>query len=147
MGLFCRKKKVPLSEIIYGLLTALNDTSEMQQLRQKQLVDSLTDTETGKPVVKRLKIEDKEIEVPLASLVSHESMEIKEVNVSFQVRIKDLTTRALVTNSMAGKPFTYESLEFVLDKVAGIDDENITINISFKDKDQTKKEKMISITK
>ncbi len=128
MGLFSRKKRVSLSEIIDGLLTALNDAREAQRLQQIQLTDSLTDAETGEPVVKRLKIGDQEIEIPLASLVSRDSMEIKEVNVSFQVRIKDLATRAIATHSMAGKPLTYDDLEFVLEKTKG-NDENVMINI------------------
>lgn len=128
MGLFSRKKRVPLSEIIDGLLTALNDAREMQQLRQKQLVDDLTDAETGEPVAKRVKIGNQEIEIPLASLVSRDSMEIKEVNVSFQVKIKDLAARAIATHSMAGKPLTYDDLEFVLKKMKG-NDENVMINI------------------
>ncbi len=66
-----------LSRIIDGLRTALNDAREMQQLRQMQLTDSLTDAETGEAVVKRLKIGNREIESPLASLFSRDSMEIK----------------------------------------------------------------------
>lgn len=131
MGLFCRKKRVPLSKIIDGLLTALNDAREMQQLRQMQLVDSLTDAETGEPIVKRLKIGDQEIEIPLTSLVSHDSMEIKEVNVSFQVQIKDLAARAIATHSMNGKPLTYNDLEFMLDKIEGKEN-SFTINIMLK---------------
>lgn len=131
MGLFSRKKRVPLSEIIDGLLTALNDAREMQQLRQKQLVDGLTDAETGEPVVKRVKIGNQEIEIPLASLVSRDSMEIKEVNVSFQVKIKDLVTRAIATHSMAGKPLTYDDLEFMLDKIE-VQKNSFTVNIMLK---------------
>lgn len=97
----------------------------MQQLRQKQLTDSLTDAETGEAVVKRLKIGNWEIETPLASLVSHDSMEIKEVNVSFQVKIKDLVTQAIATHSMAGKPLTYDDLEFMLDKIEEEEDKFI----------------------
>lgn len=132
MGLFSRKKRVSLSKIIDGLLTALNDAREMQQLRQMQLTDSLTDAETGEPVVKRLKIGDQEIEIPLASLVSHDSMEIKEVNVSFQVQIKDLAARAIATHSMTGKPLTYEDLEFVLEKAESKQEDNLLINILLK---------------
>lgn len=130
MGLFSRKKRITLSEIIDALLTALNDAREMQQLRQKQLTDSLTDAETGEPVVKRLKIGDQELEIPLSSLLSRDSMEIKEVNVSFQVQIKDLVTRAIATHSMAGKPLTYEDLEFMLDKIEGKED--VLVNIILK---------------
>ncbi len=117
MGLFSRKKRITLSEIIDTLLTALNDARKMQELRQKQLTDSLTDAETGEPVVKRLKIGDQEIEIPLSSLLSRNSMEIKEVNVSFQMQIKDLTARAIATHSMAGTPLTYDDLEFMLNKI------------------------------
>ena len=131
MGLFSRKKRVPLSEIIDGLLTALNDAREMQQLRQKQLTDSLTDAETGEPVVKRLKIGEQEIEIPLSFLVSRDSMEIKEVNVSFQVQVKDLAARAIATHSMAGKPLTYDDLKFMLDKIEGKKD-IFVINIILK---------------
>lgn len=131
MGLFSRKKRVPLSKIIDGLLTALNDAREMQQFRQMQLTDSLTDAETGEPIVKRLKIGDQEIEIPLASLVSRDSMEIKEVNVSFQVKIKDLAARAIATHSMAGKPLTYNDLEFMLDKMEGKEN-SFTVNIMLK---------------
>lgn len=130
MGLFSRKKRITLSEVIDALLTALNDAREMQQLRQKQLTDSLTDAETGEPVVKRLKIGDQELEIPLSSLLSRDSMEIKEVNVSFQVQIKDLVTRAIATHSMAGKPLTYEDLEFMLDKIEGKED--VLVNIILK---------------
>lgn len=132
MGLFSRKKRVPLSEIIDGLLTALNDAREMQQLRQMQSPDGFTDAETGEPIVKRLKIGEQEIEIPLASLVSRDSMEIKEVNVSFQVQIRDLTTRAIATRSMAGKPLTYDDLEFVLEKAESKQEDNLLIKILIK---------------
>ena len=120
MGLFSRKKRVPLSEIIDALLTALNDAREMQELRQNQLTDSLTDAETDEPVVKRLKIGDQEIEIPLYSLLSRDSMEIKEVNVSFQVQIKDLAARVVTNNTVVGNPLTYEDLRFLIEKAEEI---------------------------
>lgn len=89
------------------------------------------DAETGAPIVKRLKIGEQEIEIPLSSLLSRDSMEIKEVNVSFQVRIKDLTTRAIATHSMAGRPLAYDDLEFMLDKIEGKEDV-FAVNITLK---------------
>lgn len=131
MRLFGRKKRVPISEIINSLLTALNDACEMQQLRQMQSADNLTDTESGESAVKRLKIGDQTIEIPLASLVSMDSMEIKEINVCFQVQIQDLVTRAISTNSMTCKPITYDDLEFIFDKATINNDDNIKISILF----------------
>ena len=128
MGLFSQKRGIPLSEIIDSLLTALNDAREMQQLRQIQSLESFMDAKTGAPIVKRLKIGEQEIEIPLSSLFSRDSMEIKEVNVSFQVRIKDLATRAIATHSMAGKPLTYDDLRFTLENTIG-GNESVMINI------------------
>lgn len=131
MRLFGRKKRVPISEIINSLLTALNDACEMQQLRQMQSADNLTDTESGESAVKRLKIGDQTIEIPLASLVSMDTMEIKEINVCFQGQIQDLLTRAISSNSMTCKPITYDNLEFIFDKATGYDDDSIKISILF----------------
>lgn len=55
MELFSCKKRMLLSENINGLLTALNDTRVMQQFRQVQS-NGLADAESGKPIVKCLKI-------------------------------------------------------------------------------------------
>lgn len=131
MGLFSRKRKILFSEIIDSLLIVLNDACEMQQLRQIQSLESFMDTKTGAPIVKRLKIGNQEIEIPLVLLASHDSMEIKEVNVSFQVRIKDLKHGQLSSIQWQTSLLLTMTLEFMLDKIEGKEDV-FAVNITLK---------------
>lgn len=132
MNLF-RRKKTPLSAIIEGLLCALDDAREMQRLRQEQLLEHFPDTENGEPVMKNVKIDSREI--PLASLVSHDSMEIEQVNIMFRARISDIATRAVVRRQAFGKSLNYPDLKIDFDKIEGDNDDAVMVSICFRTKE------------
>lgn len=103
MGLFNRKKRLPLSDIIDGLLHELNEAMAFQRLLQaRQSVSS--------------------------AATSQKCVEIKELDISLQVRAKDLRTTGLT--SMTGTPLTYDDLEFMIDRIETEGDE-FTVKILF----------------
>lgn len=71
-------------------MSTLNEAREMQQLQQAQVPNHFTDSISGKPLTKQLTIGEQQVSIPLASLVSPDLMDIKEMQVSFQVQVRNL---------------------------------------------------------
>lgn len=111
----------------------MDDAREMQRLRQEQLLEHFADTENGEPVMKNVKIDSREI--PLASLVSHDSMEIEQVNIMFRARISDIATRAVVRTQAFGKSLNYPDLKIDFDKIEGDNDDAVMVSICFRTKE------------
>lgn len=90
MTLFNHKKRVSFSDIVEGILVALNETRDMPQ----------------------------------------ELLEIKDVDISFQIRIQDMVARAIAGNTVVGRHVTYDDLRFLIEKIE-VEEESMKISISF----------------
>ena len=61
MGLFDKKKKYALSDILKGLHQAVNSAQEMLQAQQVQNLARFWQTNDGSPVSQKVKIGDREM--------------------------------------------------------------------------------------
>lgn len=95
MGLFDKKKKYALSDILKGLHQAVNSAQEMLQAQQVQSLTRFWQTNDGSPVSQKVKIGDREMEVPLMSLVSHSHLEMNDVEIKFKARIGEVASHSL----------------------------------------------------
>ena len=75
MGIFSKKPKYAFSEILRGLYHAVGSAQEMLQAQQVQNLKKFWQDTDGSPICQKVKVGDKEIDVPLMALVSHCQMD------------------------------------------------------------------------
>lgn len=68
-----------LSDILKGLQNAVDSAQEMLQAQQVQNLTKFRQMNDGTPVSQKLKVGDRELNVPLMSLVSHSHLEMDDV--------------------------------------------------------------------
>lgn len=117
-----------LSAVIDGVLAALNEVRDMQRLRQAQDPDAVP--ESGHRAVGYSDSEGKAAMMSAAWQATRDTMVIKEMSVSFSVRIDDAVARNAIAN-VTGRPLAYDDLEFILDNAFGVRDDRVVVNITF----------------
>lgn len=135
MGLFSKKKRYAFSDVLKGLQYAVNGVQEMLQAQQMQNLKRFWREADGSPVCQKVKIGDKEMDVPLVSLISHNSLEMENVEVTFKARIADVEAHSIV-NQLNGKNSTaYAELHVELEDLKATDSGMMDITVRFKIKD------------
>lgn len=137
MGLFSKKTKYALSDILKGLQDAVNGVQEMLQTQQVQNLKRFWREADGSPVCQKVKVGDKEIDVPLVSLFSHNHLEMEEVEVTFKARIAEVETHSIVNQLNGSNSVPYVGLHVELDDLKATDSDMIDITVRFKLKDDT----------
>lgn len=137
MGLFSKRPKYALSDILKGLQDAVNGVQEMLQVQQVQNLKRFWQETDGSPVCQKVKIGDKEIEVPLVSLVSHNRLEMEEVEVTFKTRIADVESHSIVNRLNGKNSVTYAGLQVELNDLKATDPDMIDITVRFKLKEDS----------
>ena len=135
MGLFSKKPKYALSDILKGLQDAVNGVQEMLQVQQVQNLKRFWQETDGSPVCQKVKIGNKEINVPLVSLVSHNRLEMEEVEVTFKARIADVEAHSIVNQLNGKNSVAYAGLQVGLDNLKATDSDMMDITVRFKLKD------------
>ncbi len=135
MGLFDKKKKYAFSDILKGLYNAVNSAQEMLQVQQTLLLNRFWNTSDGTPVSQKVKIGNRELEVPLMSLVSHNHLEMDDVEIKFKARIGDMASHSIVNNLNGNNALTHADLEVEMDGIKATDDDVIEVSIHFKVKE------------
>ncbi|ADV43798.1 RteC domain-containing protein [Bacteroides helcogenes] len=81
MGIFSKKPRYALSEILKGLQQAVSSATSMLQAQQ---MDNLSHfwTKDGRLVTKRVQIGGRELEVPIMTLVSHNNLVMDDLEFS-----------------------------------------------------------------
>ena len=87
MGLFDRKQKYAFSDILKGLQYAINSAQDMLQAQQVQGLMRFWGSNSGEPVTRKVKIGERELDVPLMTLVPHSHLEIDDVEIKFKAKI------------------------------------------------------------
>ena len=135
MGLFSKRPKYALSDILKGLQEAVNGVQEMLQAQQVQNLKRFWQETDGSPVCQKVKIGDREIDVPLVSLVSHNRLEMENVEVTFKTRIADVESHSVVNRLNGKNSVSYAGLQVELDDLKATDPDMIDITVRFKLKD------------
>lgn len=135
MGLFDKKKKYALSDILKGLHQAVNSTQEMLQAQQVQNLARFWQTNDGSPVSQKVKIGDREMEVPLMALVSHSHLEMDDVEIKFKARIGEVASQSLANKQDSNNALTHSDLQMEMEGIKATDDDVMEITIRFKAKE------------
>lgn len=135
MGIFVKKKIYAFSDIIRGLQQSVSGAHEMLQARQVQSLMKFWQTNDGKPLTQKIQVGDKELEVPLFTLVSQSNMEMDEVNISFKAKIGDVAMHSIADKLRNNQTLSHADLQMEMDGIKADDDDVMQINIRFKVKE------------
>lgn len=135
MRLFKQKTRFSFSDILKGLQYAVSTAQEMLQAQQIQNQEKFWNETDGCPICKRVKIGDKEVDIPLLSLVPHNNLEMEDIKIRFQLRIGDAIIHSLPDLDKDKNSISYAELQMVADNIKVTDDDIMDITVHFKLKD------------
>lgn len=135
MSIFKKKSKYAFSDILKGLHSAVNSAQEMLQVQQVQSLTKFWVGSGGEPVSQKLKVGNKEVDVPLMSLVSHPHLEMDDIEIKFKARIGDVVSHSVSDQLKSGNALNYSELQMEMDGISAKDDDVMEITIRFKSKD------------
>lgn len=106
MGIFSKKPKYALSDILKGLQQAVSSAISMLQVQQ---MDNLSHfwTKDGRLVTKRVQIGGRELEVPIMTLVSHNNLVMDDIEIKFKARIGDVSSHSVPNVLEANNAVSY----------------------------------------
>lgn len=105
----------------------------MAQAQQVQNLKKFWNESDGSPLCRKVKIGNKEIQVPLAILVSHNYLEMEDMVVNFKTRVSDIESKSL-TNLLNYREESHSDLKVEMENVKLDDDNVLDITIRFKPK-------------
>lgn len=135
MGLFDKKQKYAFSDILKGLHNAVNSAQEMLQAQQVQGLLKFWSANDGNPLTQKVKIGERELDVPLMSLVSHNHLEMDDVEIKFKARIGDVASHSLADRLNDNNALTHSDLQMEMEGIKATDDDVMEITIRFKQKE------------
>lgn len=95
MGLF-KKQTFALSDILKGVQYAINSAQEMLHAQQVQNLMKFWQSNDGAPVTQKVLIGERELDVPLLTLVPHNHMEMDDVEIKFKAKVGDVVSQSMV---------------------------------------------------
>lgn len=132
MRLFNKKSKYAFSDILKGVQYAVNSVQEMLQAQQIQNLKKFWQENDGSPVCKKVKIGDREVDIPLAELVSHNHLTIERIEVKFKLRIGDVEIHSIMNRLENKSNLAYAELQMTMDDIQVTDNDVMDITIQFK---------------
>lgn len=96
MGIFSKKPKYALSDILKGVQYAINSAQEMLHAQQVQNLMKFWQSNDGSPVTQKVLIGERELDVPLLTLVPHSHMEMDDVEIKFKAKVGDVVSQSMV---------------------------------------------------
>ena len=135
MGIFSKKPKYALSDILKGQHNAVNSAQEMLQAQQVQNLTKFWQANDGAPVSQKLKVGDRELNVPLMSLVSHSHLEMDDVEIKFKAKIGDVATHSFPNKLEGDNAISHGDLQMEMEGIKATDNDVMEITIRFKQKD------------
>lgn len=135
MSLFSKRKTYAFSDILKGLHNAVNSAQEMLQAQQVQNLTKFWQASDGTPVSQKLKVGDRELNVPLMSLVSHSHLEMDDVEIKFKAKIGDVATHSFPNKLEGDNAISHGDLQMEMEGIKATDDDVMEITVRFKQKD------------
>lgn len=135
MGIFSKRPKYALSDLLKGLHNAVNSVQEMLQAQQVQNLAKFWQESDGTPISQKVKIGDGELNIPLISLVSHSHLEMDDVEIKFKARVGDVASHSLANKLNDNNCLSYSELQMEMEGIKTTDNDVMEITIRFKQKD------------
>lgn len=135
MGLFNVRKKYAFSDILKGLQYAVNSAQDMLQSQQVEGLMKFWSTDNGDPVTKKIRIGNRELEVPLMALVPHAHLEMDDVEIKFKTRVGDIASQSASDKLQKNQMLTHADLRMEMDGIKATDEDVMEITIRFKAKE------------
>lgn len=134
MGIFSKKPKYALSDILKGLQQAVSSATSMLQAQQ---MDNLSHfwTKDGWPITKKVQIGERELEVPIMALVSHNNLMMDDIEIKFKARIGDVSSHSIPNVLEANNAVSYAELQVDMGDNKTDVDGMMEITVHFKIKD------------
>ena len=134
MGIFSKKPKYALSDILKGLQQAVSSATSMLQAQQ---MDNLSHfwTKDGWPITKKVQIGVRELEVPIMALVSHNNLVMDDIEIKFKARIGDVSSHSIPNVLEANNAVSYAELQVDMGDNKTDVDGMMEITVHFKIKD------------
>lgn len=134
MGIFSKKPKYALSDILKGLQQAVSSATSMLQAQQ---MDNLSHfwTKDGWPITKKVQIGERELEVPIMALVSHNNLVMDDIEIKFKARIGDVSSHSIPNVLEANNAVSYVELQVDMGDNKTDVDGMMEITVHFKIKD------------
>lgn len=134
MGIFSKKPKYVLSDILKGLQQAVSSATSMLQAQQ---MDNLSHfwTKDGWPITKKVQIGERELEVPIMALVSHNNLVMDDIEIKFKARIGDVSSHSIPNVLEANNAVSYAELQVDMGDNKTDVDGMMEITVHFKIKD------------
>lgn len=135
MGLFEKKQKYAFSDILKGLQYAVNSAQDMLQAQQIEGLMRFWNRDDGKPVSQKVKVGDRELDVPLMALVPHSHLQIDDVEIKFKAKIGDVGGHSVSDRLQNGQSLTSADMQMEMEGIKAADDDVMEITVRFKSKD------------
>ena len=134
MGIFSKKPKYALSDILKGLQQAVSSATSMLQAQQ---MDNLSHfwTKDGWPITKKVQIGERELAVPIMALVSHNNLVMDDIEIKFKARIGDVSSHSIPNVLEANNAVSYAELQVDMGDNKTDVDGMMEITVHFKIKD------------
>lgn len=135
MGLFDKKQKYAFSDILKGLQYAINSAQDMLQAQQVQGLLKFWSANDGNPITQKVKIGERELDVPLMTLVPHSHLEMDDVEIKFKTRVGDIASHSVADKLRDNASLSHADLQMEMDGIKATDDDVMEITIRFKAKE------------
>ena len=135
MGIFSKKEKYAFSDILKGLQHAINSAQDMLQAQQIQGLMRFWSANDGNPLTQKVKVGERELDVPLMTLVPHSHLEMDDVEIKFKAKIGDIASHSFADKLQNGQGLTRADLQMEMDGIKATDDDVMEITIRFKSKE------------
>lgn len=134
MGIFSKRTTFAFSEILKGLQQAVNSAIGMLQAQQADNLSRFW-TKDGKPIVRKVQIGDRDLEVPLITLVPQSYLVMDDVEIKFKARIDDISSHSMPNALDANNTISHAELQVNMEDIKADAENMIEITIRFKVKD------------
>ena len=89
----------------------------------------------GAPVTQKVLIGERELDVPLLTLVPHSHMEMEDVEIKFKAKVGDVVSQSTVNGLSGNDTLSHTDLKMEMEGVRATDSDVMEITIRFKGKE------------
>lgn len=130
-----KKQTVAFSDILRGLQQAINSAQDILQAQQVRNVQGFFGSD-GKPVSQTIRVGEKQVEVPLMTVVPHNNLVMDDVEIKFKTKVGAVSADTSPgLRSASGGELTSANLQMQMEGVSANDSDVMEVTIRFKAKE------------